>query len=66
MRFSRMRRTIIFSIHQPRYAIFKLFDRITLLGKGQTIYHGPASQALNFFEDHGIVNLDLQMSNAFT
>jgi len=46
-------RTIIFSIHQPRYSIFKLFDRLTLLSAGETIYHGVANDALPYFENLG-------------
>jgi len=42
-------RTIIFSIHQPRYSIFKLFDRLMLLANGRTVYHGPANEALTYF-----------------
>ena len=45
--------TIIFSIHQPRYSIFKLFDSLCLLGNGYTIYHGPANQALDYFQSIG-------------
>jgi ATP-binding cassette subfamily G (WHITE) protein 2 len=50
---SKKGKTIIFSIHQPRYSIVKLFDTITLLGNGQTVYHGPASKALTYFEQIG-------------
>lgn len=46
-------RTIIFSIHQPRYAIFTLFDYLTLLGRGQMIYQGPAENALPYFDSLG-------------
>lgn len=46
-------RTIVFSIHQPRYSIFRLFDRFMLLGRGKTVYHGPADQALDFFNSMG-------------
>jgi ATP-binding cassette subfamily G (WHITE) protein 2 len=46
-------RTIIFSIHQPRFAIYKLFDRLSLLGAGRTIYHGVSSEALTFFNSIG-------------
>ena len=46
-------RTIILSIHQPRYSIFKLFDSITLLSKGDMVYHGPANRALGYFSAHG-------------
>ncbi|CAF4632889.1 unnamed protein product, partial [Rotaria socialis] len=33
--------TIVFSIHQPRYSIFKLFDTLFLLSAGRCTYHGP-------------------------
>lgn len=52
-RLSKRGRTIIFSIHQPRYAIFKLFDRLMLLAAGRTIYHGPAQEALSYFSSIG-------------
>lgn len=45
--------TIVFSIHQPRYSIFKLCDTIMLLGNGRTIYHGPAMQGIEFFQECG-------------
>jgi ATP-binding cassette subfamily G (WHITE) protein 2 len=47
-------RTIIFAIHQPRYSIFKLFDSLTLLANGQTVYHGDATKALKYFEENGL------------
>lgn len=52
-RLSRRGRTIIFSIHQPRYSIFKLFDSLTLLALGKVLYHGPAKQALEYFSSIG-------------
>ncbi|KAF6035126.1 ABCG2 [Bugula neritina] len=45
--------TIIFSIHQPRYSIFKLCDTIMLLGNGRTVYHGPAHEGIHFFRTIG-------------
>ena len=45
------------SIHQPRFAIFRMFDRLTLLDAGSTIYHGKASEALDFFKSLGILSL---------
>ena len=49
-------RTIVFSIHQPRYSIFRLFDRLHLLSShGQTVFHGPASQAVDYFARHNLV-----------
>jgi ATP-binding cassette subfamily G (WHITE) protein 2 len=45
--------TIIFSIHQPRYSIFKLFDTVFLICKGKTIYHGSADGVLPYFTNQG-------------
>ncbi|RUS86344.1 hypothetical protein EGW08_005929 [Elysia chlorotica] len=50
---SRKGRTIIFSIHQPRFSIYRLFDNLLLLSQGVTVYHGPARQALDFFQTQG-------------
>ena len=44
---------IIMSIHQPRYSIFKLVDRLTLLSQGNMVYHGDATQALQYFNELG-------------
>ncbi|XP_040042075.2 broad substrate specificity ATP-binding cassette transporter ABCG2d [Gasterosteus aculeatus] len=46
-------RTIIMSIHQPRYSIYRLFDTLTLLVGGKMVYHGPAPNALDYFTDIG-------------
>jgi len=53
-RLSEYDHTVIISIHQPRFAIFELFDRLTLLAAGKTIYHGKASEALDYFQTLGI------------
>nr|XP_004665476.2 broad substrate specificity ATP-binding cassette transporter ABCG2 isoform X2 [Jaculus jaculus] len=52
-RMSKQGRTIIFSIHQPRYSIFKLFDSLTLLASGKLMFHGPSQAALEFFASAG-------------
>ncbi|XP_070612796.1 broad substrate specificity ATP-binding cassette transporter ABCG2-like isoform X2 [Erythrolamprus reginae] len=54
-RMSLQGKTIIFSIHQPRYSIFKLFDTLTLLAAGKLLYHGPADNALPYFKSLGFV-----------
>ncbi|KAF2072983.1 hypothetical protein CYY_005695 [Polysphondylium violaceum] len=46
-------RTIICTIHQPRYNIFDMFDSLLLLGEGSTIYYGEASLAIKYFNRHG-------------
>uniref|UniRef100_A0A8C6L4D4 ATP-binding cassette sub-family G member 2-like n=1 Tax=Nothobranchius furzeri TaxID=105023 RepID=A0A8C6L4D4_NOTFU len=50
---SRRGKTVIFSIHQPRYSIFKLFDHLTLMHKGEIVYAGAADHALEYFTDLG-------------
>ncbi|KAM5282640.1 broad substrate specificity ATP-binding cassette transporter ABCG2-like [Hipposideros larvatus] len=52
-RMSKHGRTIIFSIHQPRYSIFKLFDSLTLLASGRLLFHGPSQEALGYFASAG-------------
>eukprot|EP01137_Pigoraptor_chileana_P022974 Opistho-2@88542 len=43
-------RTIIYSIHQPRSNIYKLFDKLLLLSEGRTVWFGNAHEALPFIE----------------
>ena len=45
--------TIIFSIHQPRYSIFKLFDTIFLLSSGCPVYLGPSDYLISYFSKYG-------------
>nr|XP_048705070.1 broad substrate specificity ATP-binding cassette transporter ABCG2-like [Caretta caretta] len=52
-RMSSQGKTIIFSLHQPRYSIFRLFDSLTLLAAGSLLYHGPARNALQYFKSIG-------------
>ncbi|XP_066527286.1 broad substrate specificity ATP-binding cassette transporter ABCG2 isoform X2 [Hoplias malabaricus] len=52
-RMSNHGRTIILSIHQPRYSIYRLFDSLTLLAGGRQVYHGPAQSALEYFSEIG-------------
>ncbi|KAM3171510.1 hypothetical protein ACTXT7_016480 [Hymenolepis weldensis] len=47
-------KTIIASVHQPNWSIYKLFDSVTILCNGRAIYHGPAGDSpLNYFCDLG-------------
>ncbi|OON14967.1 ABC transporter, ATP-binding protein, partial [Opisthorchis viverrini] len=49
-------RTIVFSIHQPKYSIYRLFDRLTLLCNGKMVYHGPSGQVpIQYFRRLGYV-----------
>ncbi|XP_068443907.1 broad substrate specificity ATP-binding cassette transporter ABCG2 [Clinocottus analis] len=52
-RMAKSGRTIILSIHQPRYSIYRLFDSLTLLVTGKQVYHGPAQSALEYFSNIG-------------
>ena len=42
-------RTIITTIHQPRSDIFFLFDRLTLLSRGNVAYTGATNECLSWF-----------------
>ncbi|XP_074946485.1 broad substrate specificity ATP-binding cassette transporter ABCG2 isoform X1 [Phalacrocorax aristotelis] len=52
-RMAKQGKTIIFSIHQPRYSIFRLFDSLTLLAAGRVLYHGPAQHTIEYFQSIG-------------
>ncbi|GFO02325.1 ATP-binding cassette sub-family g member 2-like [Plakobranchus ocellatus] len=52
-RMSEKGRNIIFSIHQPRFSIFRLFDSLMLLSHGNVVYHGPSTGALSYFSTLG-------------
>ncbi|XP_030306417.1 ATP-binding cassette sub-family G member 2 [Calypte anna] len=52
-RMAKQGKTIIFSIHQPRYSIFRLFDSLSLLAAGRVLYHGPAQHAIGYFQSIG-------------
>nr|XP_042125936.1 ATP-binding cassette sub-family G member 3-like [Peromyscus maniculatus bairdii] len=52
-RMSMRGRTIIFSINQAQYSIFRTFDSLTLVASGKVMYHGPAQEALKYFTSKG-------------
>ena len=52
-RLARRGRTIILSIHQPRFSIYRLFDTLTLLSLGKLAYHGSYDEVLPYFEAQG-------------
>ncbi|XP_076720165.2 broad substrate specificity ATP-binding cassette transporter ABCG2-like [Callospermophilus lateralis] len=59
---SEQERTIIFSIHQPGYSIFNMFDSLTLLASGKLMYHGPAQEALEYFKS-AVNNTEMPLDN---
>jgi len=52
-RLARHGRTIVLSIHQPRFKIFEMFDTLTLLSEGNFVYHGPSSGVIPYFSSVG-------------
>eukprot|EP01054_Gregarina_sp_Poly1_P011258 Gregarina_sp_Poly_1__11257@NODE_930_length_5672_cov_373_392507_g661_i0_p2_GENE_NODE_930_length_5672_cov_373_392507_g661_i0NODE_930_length_5672_cov_373_392507_g661_i0_p2_ORF_typecomplete_len431_score58_06ABC_tran/PF00005_27/1_4e11AAA_21/PF13304_6/0_00013AAA_21/PF13304_6/8_6e03SMC_N/PF02463_19/0_045SMC_N/PF02463_19/1_1e03_NODE_930_length_5672_cov_373_392507_g661_i015002792 len=57
-------RTIICSIHQPRVAIFDMFDSLLLMSKGRALYHGPAKAARDWFSEKGGINIPRRINTA--
>ncbi|CAI6080573.1 hypothetical protein V2G26_011909 [Clonostachys chloroleuca] len=47
------KRTVIFTIHQPRSNIAALFDRLILLARGKTVFSGPFNQCQPYFDSLG-------------
>lgn len=47
------KRTVIFTIHQPRSNIVALFDRLVLLAQGRTVYSGPFVDCQHYFDSIG-------------
>jgi len=46
--------TILCTVHQPRYSLATMFDKLYFLGKGHELYFGPTiPHCLKFFEDAG-------------
>ena len=45
--------TIMMTIHQPSSTVFKLFDGLMLLSKGELVYYGPTMNASEFFDSNG-------------
>ncbi|KYK56055.1 ABC transporter [Drechmeria coniospora] len=47
------KRTVIFTIHQPRSNIVALFDRLLLLAQGKPVYSGPFNRCQAYFDSIG-------------
>ena len=47
------KRTVIFTIHQPRSNIVALFDRLVLLAQGKTVYSGAFVNCQHYFDSIG-------------
>ena len=42
-------RTVVLTIHQPRFEIFYMFHKLVLLSDGKIAYHGVPQKAYGFF-----------------
>ncbi|KAM0754863.1 hypothetical protein T439DRAFT_309694 [Meredithblackwellia eburnea MCA 4105] len=47
------KRTVVFTIHQPRSNIVALFDKLVLLASGKLIYSGKAAECQTYFTGIG-------------
>jgi ATP-binding cassette, subfamily G (WHITE), member 2 len=53
LKLARGGRTVLATIHQPSSQVFSLFDKLMLLSRGEVVYFGDASRAVDFFADSG-------------
>lgn len=42
-------RTVVSSVHQPRSAIYQLFDDVVILSEGSIMYAGPGAEMVEYF-----------------
>lgn len=47
------KRTVLCTIHSPSSELFALFDDLLLFAKGHVVYHGPTSDAPDYFASVG-------------
>eukprot|EP01053_Blabericola_migrator_P010382 Blabericola_migrator_1__10381@NODE_585_length_7468_cov_222_283070_g432_i0_p1_GENE_NODE_585_length_7468_cov_222_283070_g432_i0NODE_585_length_7468_cov_222_283070_g432_i0_p1_ORF_typecomplete_len820_score99_60ABC2_membrane/PF01061_24/0_049ABC2_membrane/PF01061_24/5_2e29ABC_tran/PF00005_27/3_6e11ABC2_membrane_3/PF12698_7/1_5e03ABC2_membrane_3/PF12698_7/2_9e10AAA_21/PF13304_6/0_00058CcmB/PF03379_13/0_0012ABC2_membrane_2/PF12679_7/2_4e03ABC2_membrane_2/PF12679_7/1_4e02ABC2_membrane_2/PF12679_7/0_00046 len=57
-------RTIICSLHQPRIAIYDMFDSLMLMSNGRCIYHGPAKGARPFVTESALIAIPDDLNTA--
>mmetsp|Transcript_29857 Transcript_29857/g.83425 ORF Transcript_29857/g.83425 Transcript_29857/m.83425 type:complete len:743 (+) Transcript_29857:45-2273(+) len=50
---ARTGRTVICTIHQPSFDIFRMFDKLLLLQRGQVVYNGPIVDCVDYFAGLG-------------
>lgn len=53
MCFEQAGKTVITTIHQPSSRLFHRFDKLILLGRGNLLYFGKSSEALDYFSSIG-------------
>lgn len=47
------KRTVLCTIHSPSSDLFALFDDLLLMAKGHVVYHGPTTDAIQYFASVG-------------
>eukprot|EP01130_Rhizamoeba_saxonica_P009620 TRINITY_DN391_c0_g1_i2.p1 TRINITY_DN391_c0_g1~~TRINITY_DN391_c0_g1_i2.p1 ORF type:complete len:638 (-),score=147.94 TRINITY_DN391_c0_g1_i2:37-1950(-) len=47
-------KTILYTIHQPSSELLNLFDKLMIIGHGKTLYFGPYSKTLEYFDGIGL------------
>ena len=47
------KRTVLLTIHQPRYDIFAELDDVVLLSRGDLVWSGPVADMLRHFDRMG-------------
>eukprot|EP00276_Gloeochaete_wittrockiana_P023544 CAMPEP_0184370534 /NCGR_PEP_ID=MMETSP1089-20130417/162879_1 /TAXON_ID=38269 ORGANISM="Gloeochaete wittrockiana, Strain SAG46.84" /NCGR_SAMPLE_ID=MMETSP1089 /ASSEMBLY_ACC=CAM_ASM_000445 /LENGTH=697 /DNA_ID=CAMNT_0026713159 /DNA_START=491 /DNA_END=2581 /DNA_ORIENTATION=- len=57
--------TIVTTIHQPSAEIYRMFDRLLLLARGEAVYFGRARDAVPYFEELGFVKDDVTSAAEF-
>jgi len=54
---SRKDRIVISSLHQPSSSLIPMFDNLILLTNGTIVYSGDFKEAINYFENIGLINI---------
>ena len=47
-----VKKTIIYTIHQPSSDIFRMFDQLLLIYKGKLIFQGPSADSVKYFQQN--------------
>ncbi|XP_012942207.2 ATP-binding cassette sub-family G member 8 [Aplysia californica] len=52
-RLASKKRTVLMSIHQPRFDIFNIVDVMMILSRGKIVYYGPGKEMISYFTTLG-------------
>eukprot|EP00667_Euglena_gracilis_P001974 EG_transcript_1975 len=45
--------TVVATVHQPNSDIFRMFNTVMFLAKGQVVYNGPGADTIRYFQELG-------------